>query len=740
MKLQKLLFLGFVLLSGIYNAGAQYREKSASEIKKMIWRYNDPAKKIKFDANKYKDESAVVLYEQLYFDYKKKNAIVYMESFVRRRIKILDQAALDEFSELEYSSKAIRKVHGKKQIKNFKVKIIKPDKKEILVDILKNSVDVDKYSKKKRLYSGSKKRKVAIPNLEIGDIIDYYYYDFDWDYATNGYVFDPVYTTLNTDYPIIKEVVNLNLGKKFYLNFNNLKGAPDIKKIRSKNPKVVSYQIELENVAPREAKSWVFPKVEYPSIKFQVAFAPSNFIKKGMDAFIGKTPGEIKRSVSKEEVLSKYKKYHFGYAAFSKLYKKLKGITSPKKRIARFYNLLRNEFIQPLLISAEFDGIDSKYSYYISNPKLDAWKDDYTFHAILSSFLKHEKIKHEIVLVKYRIFGGIKDLLFKSYLQPLTKAYLPGGEVMYLQSLTEDPFFAIAGEIDPLFEGNTAYVLELSKSGNPVKIKSATLPVSPVESNVIVKTMEVNFNGDITSPTVKQTVNAKGHTKDAIRRKVISFYDFAEEDYKKYHDGKPFLYKKTKLKRGKSTLNKLNAEIKQDKKDRNERLKERAEDIYKVEIEKDSYNVEVDKTGRYYDQSDFEYHESFTVKSGLTKKAGRNILLLAGKLIGKQAAIDEKEMKRKENIYRRYPYTAKYNITINIPDGYTVKGLDKFNKNVSNEVGSFVSSAKVEGNKIIMHVEESYYHIYEPNTNWKKMVDILNTSHQFTQEKLLLKK
>ncbi len=743
MKLKKLLILSFVLIFGLgYNAQAQYREKSASEIKRMIWKRNDPAKKIKYDASKYKDESAVVLYQQFYFDYKKRNAIVYMESFVRRRVKILDQAALDEYSELKYTAKAGTTFAARKnkEIPNFKVKIIKPNKKEILVDIAKNSVDVDKYSEKRNFNGGRKKRKVAIPNLEIGDIVDYYYYDFDWDYAAHGYIFDPVYTSLNTDYPIIKEVVNLNLGKKFYLSFNNLKGAPDIKKIHSRNPKGVSYQIVMENVARRDAKSWVFPKVEYPSIKFQVAFAPSKFVKKKMSGFIGETPGKIKRSVSENEVFLKYKNYHFSNRSYGKLYKNLKGISAPKKRIAKFYNNLRYEFLQPALQSIEFEGTDSKYSVVWVNQSQEIWKDDASFHSILASFLAHEKIKHEILLVKYRSLGGMKDLLFKDYLQYVTKAYLPGGEVIYLQSLTEDPLFAIAGEVEPLLEGNTAYALSLSKVGKPTKISATSLPVSPIENNVVNKNIEVNIGDKITDIAIKQTVNAKGHTKDNVRQGVISIYDFVEEDYKKYHDGKPILYKKTKHKRGKSTLNKLNAKIKQEKQDRNERLRKDTEETYEVEIEKDNYHVEVDKTGRYYDQNDFEYHESFNVKSGLTKKAGRNILLLAGKLIGKQSNVDEKEMKRTENIYRRYPYTAKYTIRINIPAGYKVKGLSKFNKNVSNEVGSFISTAKLEGNKIIIHVEESYKHIYEPNANWPKMVEVLNTSNQFTQEKLLLKK
>ena len=45
-----------------------------------------------------------------------------------------------------------------------------------------------------------------------------------------------------------------------------------------------------------------------------------------------------------------------------------------------------------------------------------------------------------------------------------------------------------------------------------------------------------------------------------------------------------------------------------------------------------------------------------------------------------------------------------------------------------------------EGNKIIIKTTKYYSNYYEPNSNWKKMLDFLEVSYQFTQEKILLKK
>ncbi len=731
MTLKKILLISLAFIFGLnFTAQAQFRKKKAAEIKRLVWPHNDPAKKIKFDADKYKDQSAVILYQKHYYNYKRRNRIVFVESYFRRRIKILDQAALDEYSKFKYEQENTGSIgilgfkKKDKEITNFNVKIIKPNKKEIKIDIKKNTVKEDDVN------------KIAIPNLEIGDIIDYYYFDSDYLYIRNGATFPPVYTTLNSDYPIIREEVDLNMGKKFYLNFQNLNGAPDIKKIRTSDPKRIAYKIIMDNVKSRDAKSWVFPLVEYPSIKFQVGFAPSNSVRKKMGAFLAKERGKIKRHVTKDEVLETYKTYKFNNKSLVKLYKNLKNIKSPRKRIERFYNNLRYYAIQPVLQASVFEDIDPVLA--------NVWMNDvnllneYTFHSVLHSFLEHEKLKHELILVKYRKLGGMKDLLTNYYLDYVTKVYLPGGETMFLQSLVENPLFGIAGEIHPLYESNSAYVLGLSKLGKPESINDFTMPESAIEDNVIEKNMEVNLDDQFKDIAVKQTVNAKGHKKRVVRSNIVSIYDFYDDDYKRFNDGKSILHNKAKRKRGRSTINKLNAAIKKNKDKRKEAFKKDTEKYYEVKI--DNYDFGIDKLGRYADQKDFQYHESYNIKEGLTKKAGKNTILLAGKLIGRQDDVDEKEMKRTENIYRYYPYIAKYHISIKLPAGYKVKGLDKLNKSVKNDVGSFISSAKQEGDKIIINVEESYFHNYEPNANWSKMVDVLKASHQFTQEKLLLRK
>jgi hypothetical protein len=122
------------------------------------------------------------------------------------------------------------------------------------------------------------------------------------------------------------------------------------------------------------------------------------------------------------------------------------------------------------------------------------------------------------------------------------------------------------------------------------------------------------------------------------------------------------------------------------------------------------------------------------------KRAGENYLVEIGKMLTSQVEIEKKEKERKNNVYLPYPRSFENEIIFEIPAGYTVSGLEKLNKKVTNSTGGFTSSSRIEGNKLIVNTVKYYSNYYEPNSNWNKMIDFLDAAYQFTQEKVLLKK
>src|SRR5690606_8214952 len=89
----------------------------------------------------------------------------------------------------------------------------------------------------------------------------------------------------------------------------------------------------------------------------------------------------------------------------------------------------------------------------------------------------------------------------------------------------------------------------------------------------------------------------------------------------------------------------------------------------------DDHSLEIINTGRYSKEDPFSVKEKFVIKNNLIKKAGQNYVLELSKLIGEQIEINEKEIKRTNNIYSIYPRSYNEEIIFSIPEGYTIAGL-----------------------------------------------------------------
>ncbi len=723
MNFKKILLLGVLLIYTISTHAQSARIKKQYDIDKMIWPHNDVAKKIKYDAAKYKDQSAVVIYKKHYYDYKKMLRNVRYEHYYRSRVKILDKAALEYYSEFIYNDEKVKSGYLTHNIKinygvnYFSVRIIKPNGKIIKINIKKNTVKEDK------------KNKLAIPNLEIGDIVDYYYYSYKNFFSRNGYTFDKIQTSLNGDYPIIKMDMDLRIQKRFLVNFQNSNGAPDLKKVKSKDPKQNRYILNLENIKPRKAKRYIFPLREYPSIKFQVYFITSSKNKLAVDGFLSKDDTKIKRSVSKEDVFQKLKptlsksatssRYNSKY--FSKYKKQSKHYKTKEEKIKHIYEHLNNKVLLILKgKSIEF----YEYEYYLTLKN--------NFLVAIGAYLEKSSIKYDYVVTLPRKIGKIEDLLLYENIEIFVRAHLGNNKFLYLSDYNYDPLFTIAGEINPLLQGNTAYLI----SSDIKKITKIEIPAPKIDDNIADTKIEASINPDnITKTIVKQNIIAKGAMKKRYQHEYISMFQLEQSEQKPKTSSSKKRKRRWQIEREKREKEKEKEENKKIIKE----AKKSTEDLFDFKVDEVT-KIDVKSIGNKADNTVFEYSNEFIVKDGLIKKAGRNIILQAGKLYGKQLHIDQKDMDRTENIYKYYPNKNKYTIKITIPEGYKVKGLEHFNKSIKNETGSFVSTAKQEGNNVIIKVEEIYKHIYEQNSNWKKLVDILSESYQFTQEKLLLKK
>jgi hypothetical protein len=125
----------------------------------------------------------------------------------------------------------------------------------------------------------------------------------------------------------------------------------------------------------------------------------------------------------------------------------------------------------------------------------------------------------------------------------------------------------------------------------------------------------------------------------------------------------------------------------------------------------------------------------------LISRAGRNYIFEAGKLIGAQIKLEQNELTtRQTDIWLSNARTIENNITVMIPAGYTVDALEDLNMSVDNESGSFTSTAKTEGDKLVISTKKIYKKNFDKKEAWPNYIAFLEPAYKFSQLKVVLKK
>jgi hypothetical protein len=153
-----------------------------------------------------------------------------------------------------------------------------------------------------------------------------------------------------------------------------------------------------------------------------------------------------------------------------------------------------------------------------------------------------------------------------------------------------------------------------------------------------------------------------------------------------------------------------------------------------------------------FENQEFKYNYTNTpytinvkaeAKESLTENAGNLVLVNLGKLIGNQSNLYQ-ETERKWDVDINYAKTFKHKIIFDIPKGYEVESFKdlvtdkKMNGDESTNC-SFKSTAKVEGNLLIVEVFEIYKSINYPKETYQEYRNVVNASSDFTKASVVLR-
>ena len=710
-----------VLLIATFQIQAQNKENE--KIATFFWGNNDPYSKATEIPDKWKNESAVVIYKFEYYDFHKFGVNINYTFGKRMRIKLLDEAAVKEYSEFTFTERFFsNKGYTMKQGKNtLGIKIVKPNGSEKIIDVNSEAVTSDK------------EKKIAIPNLEIGDIIDFYFYSVEPFKSPTEMGFDPIERTLGDEYPIMDFNLTFQTENDFYVNFNTYNGAPELKEVKADKSGERKYQIIAKDIAKNEFPRWYFPLLELPCYKFQVFFARTAGYQSRAAAFLPESTKDIKSKVSKEDIFNYYNPKFKPDGDLGDIYDFLEGkkFTTTEEKIREVYYFTRHFYFTRYVEAFVVKEANIFYPFDLyKNPIFFQSEEQFINHFM--AFLKKEKIEYDIIIGTNRYNGDIADLLLRENVSILLRVNT--SKPLYLQFFTP---FTSADQFNYQLEDTNAYLLEVSKGKKIIDAATIKLPGSTKEDNVSKSISKITLGEDLNHFKITRENSLFGHYKEDEQSSKLYFFDYIYEDYSKYGTQKLMDLVKNKNKR-EQYQKELDALITKTKENQKESFTSSVKSEFELEVE--DYVIEVKNSGRFGSKEPMKYEESFTIKDHYIKKAGPNIMIELGKFLTSQIELTKKEKDRVDNIYMGFPRKIENEIQFTVPEGYTVSGLEKFNKKVENSTGGFISTAVQNGNIIIIKTSKFYNNYYEPNSNWPKMIDFLDDAYQFTQEKILLKK
>jgi hypothetical protein len=729
--------LVFVAKGFAQKADVKYDERAA-EIQKEIWdNKSAPFQVVQIPAEM-NNESAVIIARSFEVINSAKmklkmglllgttQRITYQTTF-HERVKINDKAALDDYATIEYTKKIDRSFsYGFSKLYNktntyIGAKIIKANGAETIVNtneevLIKNE-------------SKDKEGKLAISDLQVGDILDYYIRVEKLQEANND-MQGPYTLVMGGEYPILFYNAKLQLDERVGVEYISANGAPSFKEYNTDNGDIV-LELTQKNLPKFQGTLWTSPLRQYPYISLQY-----KFVTKKEDADTHFNRGEVKHGFLSDDLVEQFKRTVQSPLGLLNYYpltltqnyfggsKKMKDISQDS-----IVKVLYNAWRYATFCTFPTDNIsmtnDINYSY--ANSLIGA----INFSHMLNSL----DIDNTIFLVCSRSDKSLKNVMNISDVDALVK--VTAGQQYWLAF---DDIVTQFNEIPARFQGEDAITMEPEKEKKSVSyyIGHGKVPVSSAADNTVEENISANFDAANTQLLqIDRTCKQTGAMRHGNQKQLLLMEDM-EADLAKTITQKKLVDRLSTDKKSQKLVDEFSAAFAKERSNQKTYFTDEINDQYDNKP-KEISAYEIHQAALFSNKTPFEYHSSFSMEN-FVKKAGNNYILEAGKLVGSYQKVDEKERTRTIDIYMPCARTFTWNIAINIPKGYAVKGVEELNKALGNETGSFNCTAASDDSAVKIKVTRTYTNNFEKASNWPKLLELMDAFYNFSTQKILLEK
>ncbi len=638
--------------------------------------------------------------------------------YIHTRFKLNDMAAVEAFSDYDFDDGDL-----------VEIKVVKPDGKIKKVN-LDEAVSEETELKMDRfnIPLTGKKKKIAIKDLEIGDIVDYSSLFRTFYVSSSNNIF------LMSSFPTVAYKYEFLVNTKCYaFAFKNMNSCPEYIQTSRNGYKV--FTIESSMIEKEKEEMLAKGVFDQPYFKFHLLYT-RNFNKVSYYPFYISRK-ETKTSITEEDLkylvnnlMKETSGYGYALERYNKKNKVNKRTKFNRSYFENYYYYLRENFYLGEL--AFKDKYSEKYLVFPEFIKL----------------AKSKKMPYEVILAVPKNIGTFENILFGNEIYKGVRINFPGEEPLYVFEFGP---FSHSNQYHHTIEGTEIYVFKNPESLKKVIVSKETLPVSSAEQNKYNLQIAASLNNFDDTLLLAQKTTISGYFKyGSNMTKGLNYFEYylkykelKTEDgsitLKKPHYFFPYqgVYKDPKLKLIESEEQRIEKEHKERQEELvKERMKSAAEEEFQVH---DYESFKLLNDGRAADKKDIEWEEQFKI-GGILDKAGDSYVLHLGKIFGSLADISS-SLDRKDRtlpFYIDFNRTYAISLKLTLPAGVKVSGLSAVNKKVDNSVGVFIVEAQQNGNVIEVKMSKTYKAFKHEAEEWEQYIEFSDAGADFINKKIIL--
>lgn len=691
-----------------------------------LWQQSAPQFASNTTPDKYKKESAVIIgfKRELSIDKKSKfgfltkgeRSLVFYENN-RFKIKLNDKNAVNAFTEFYFRYSDKEDGFSAKVYKNNGVTSNVSLADAVRVESAGSVPEFFKSFFDQEVNAQNRYYKVAIPDLEPGDVLEYVTITKSkLDVRNNGVIqFSPQYELCSKKYPILFNQIAIETDDKSYFKALSKNGAPEFKKEASSNTDFFRYVFTDVDRPTEKDVNFINAYRQQPFTKFQVIYSNKDDVK---GVLIG-SKGEIKSGFTKEELA---KRAWEDYAQTGDYYL---GSVPLQTYVNELWADLKKLGAKDW---SDKDYIKNVY-YRLRNMVMfrDNYLSDQTAAYLFGSLLYQKDIKSDLIITVSNNIGELKDVLFDN-------------EIRYVTRVGKDYYFNFTdhsnpGELVESLLGSEGYLIQEpnKKTGSQV-IESVKLPDAPADQNTALYEINVSLNADLNTLSVSRTSTYKGISKSRNIADALRYTTYMLNDYKNYNGNSPTEKMKE---REEDEYNKMIRTLKERYAEEKPKfVKQELQDEFGKKVVYKNFSIASD--GRTLKTSDLKFTEEFELQS-MVRKAGKKLLVNIPGLVGSQLQFKKEERTRNTDIDVSYARALGWKINFKIPDGYTLEGLPELAANISNEIGTYSCTASQANGTATIEIRKIYKQATFSKTKWNDMLSFVDAAFNTSFKNLLLK-